>query len=373
MNRWSMSVGLAILSACSADAKPGAGPVSAAGSGVATAAPDASVNAGGSPAADNPDQRPIMAAAGSSANVDAGEPECGRQMFELERKPADVLLVLDRSASMKDDVNGDDDGNPSKWDLVVPALKEVIGATDAAVAWGLKLFPEGDGAGECNEESYPDSIAVPIKPDNASAVNQAITTTMPEGDGTPTGDAVDEAVNYLKTVPDQNRKYILLATDGEPSCAGKTKGSSDAREVAVAAVQRAASADIHTFVVGIATTKDSASKTLTQLAQAGLEAPASGFYLASTKDELAAAVRLITGVVARCRFPLASAPPNPDHVGVSIGATRVAKDPGQKNGWNYVDGGLSAIELFGAACDTVKNSGGESVSVVFGCKSDKLF
>jgi hypothetical protein len=58
---------------------------------------------------------------------------------------------------------------------------------------------------------------------------------------------------------------------------------------------------------------------------------------------------------------------------VSVAGKRVAKDPSQKDGWNYVDAQFSAIELFGAACDAVKASAGDSVNIVFGCKSDTLF
>lgn len=305
-------------------------------------------------------------------DTDASVSECGRQQFEVEQKPADILLVLDRSGSMQDDVNGDD-GEPSKWELVVPALQEVISATDAQVAWGLWLFPAGDGAGECNDASYPKDIAVPVQPNNAVRVNAAITSATPEGDGTPTADAIDEALKYLSALQDGRRKYILLATDGEPSCAGKTKGSDKARTAAVSAVERAAGADVHTFVVGIATTKDSASKTLTSLAAAGGEAPASGYYLASSRAELLAAMQRITGSVASCRFPLAAKPPEPDHVGVRIGTQLVSKDLKGVNGWRYVDGQSMEIELVGAACEQLKAAGAASVSVIFGCKNDVLF
>ena len=378
---WTKRAGVVALcllaSACSAGDVGSARPAKpAAPSGVTAADATAGARAG-TPGSAGP---LISASAGTPAaapaadnGADAGSDECGRQHFDVRRKPADVLLVLDRSGSMKDEVDDDVDDSPSKWDVVVPALKEVIGVTDNSVSWGLKLFPEGDETGECSDDSYPRTIAVPIKPTNAGAVNQAITSTEPRGDGTPTSDAVDEGVKYLNGLSDQSVKYILLATDGAPSCAGKTKDSGDARTAAVAAVQRAADSGIHTFVIGIATGEGSAHKTLTELAKAGREAPGSGYYLASTKDELVSAVRAITSAVASCRFPLKSAPPNPDHVGVLIGQQRIRQDPNGKDGWRYVDAQRTAIELFGPACEAVKSSGADSVNVVFGCKSDTLF
>jgi Mg-chelatase subunit ChlD len=313
---------------------------------------------------------------GAASGLDAGA-ECGRQKFEVQRKPADILLVLDRSGSMKEKPDNDDDDDKapltSKWDLVVPALKQVIAATAGDVWWGLSLFPLGDDAGECSADSYPGKIAVPVKPNNATPVNDAITSATPKGDGTPTADAVDEGLKYLQTVQDGNPKYILLATDGEPSCAGTKKGGDGAREAAVTAVQNAATANVHTFVVGIATTKDSASKTLTELAKAGGEAPASGYYLASNKDELVSAMQRIAGSVSTCLFPLGSKPPDPDHVGVLVGTQAVHKDTSGKDGWNFVDAQFSGVELFGPACAAVMSGTAEPVNVVFGCKDDVIF
>jgi Mg-chelatase subunit ChlD len=302
---------------------------------------------------------------------DGGEAECGRQDFLVRNTPADIVLVLDRSGSMQDGVDSNSK-KPSKWELVVPALQEVISATDNNVSWGLKLFPLGKKAGQCSSASYPKDMQVEVRPRNAALVNAAISNATPDGDGTPTADAIDEAVKYLQSLQDSNPKYILLATDGDPSCSSTSNGSK-ARPAAIAAVTNAASAGYHTFVVGIATGKGSASKTLGELASAGLEAPASGYYLANTKDELLSAVQLITNRAATCQFPLSSPPPNPDHVGVLIGDQSIHRDPSNADGWNYVDAGMTAIKLWGHACDQVGASGADSVKVVFGCKADLLF
>jgi len=80
------------------------------------------------------------AAKGGSAAAEPIEDKCGEHRFDLERKPAELLLVLDRSASMKDEPDGASDATP-KWDLVVPAITQAIQATDSAISWGLKLFP----------------------------------------------------------------------------------------------------------------------------------------------------------------------------------------------------------------------------------------
>ncbi|WP_437615818.1 vWA domain-containing protein [Sorangium sp. So ce834] len=306
-------------------------------------------------------------------DADPGESvDCGRQNFDVERRPASILLVLDRSASMQDDPSGDE-GTPTKWELVVPALQEVIAATNEAASWGLKVFPQGDRTGSCTEESFPRDILIPISDNNAPTVNQAISSTTPEGDGTPTGDAINEAVEYLRSIQNDDPKYILLATDGDPSCP-----KSDSDEFAVQAVTNAAAAGFHTFVVGIAS-QQSKVKALNGLAVAGLEPRADPdplapkFYLAATKDELVTSLLTITGEVSTCLFPLSAPPPNPDHVGVFVGDQAVMQDTTGMNGWNYTGPDMTTIQLYGAACEQVASSGAGSVKVIFGCKDDPIY
>src|SRR6185295_3959229 len=52
---------------------------------------------------------------------DGGMATCGLQFFDLERKPAVVMLVLDRSGSMLDNLMGDSAaaGEPTKWSQLI--------------------------------------------------------------------------------------------------------------------------------------------------------------------------------------------------------------------------------------------------------------
>lgn len=310
---------------------------------------------------------------GVGSSGSGGGEDCGRQNFDVLIKPVDILLVLDRSASMENDPSGGD-GTPSKWDIVVPALQQAITATDASVSWGIKVFPEGDKKGACSAASFPTSILMPIAANNAMKVNNAIAMTTDKGDGTPTGDAINKAVEYLATLQNNHVKYLLLATDGDPSCP-----SGDAADTfALQAVTAAATAGYHTFVVGVASNA-SKIKALNQLAIAGLEPhvdpdpAAPQFYLASTQAELVTTLKGITGAAATCLFPLSSSPPNPDHVGVFIGDKEVVKDTMNASGWNYTGPDMKTIELFGAACAQAKAEGAGLVKVIFGCKNDPIY
>ena len=304
--------------------------------------------------------------------------ECGGETFPLERKPAKMLFVLDRSGSMDDPPEG---GSGRKWDLVTPAVKEVIRNTNASIAWGLKTYGEGVGSYCLVSDSIapctpsPNGCAgidVPIAPSNASAVESAVDTTAPDGDGTPTGEVMAVAVKYLQALDaagDTDAKSILLATDGEPSCVNGSEASqATARPYAVAAVSAAATAGYHTFVVGVNTTKENATQALNDMAVAGLEPRpdpnplATKFYLANTESELVDALTRITGVVASCTFTLAEPPAVNGRVGVRADGEVV-------DTWT-IGTDRRTIQISGEWCERIKDGSVQSVRVAFGCPSD---
>jgi hypothetical protein len=315
-------------------------------------------------------------AAGSGIIVDSGGGgdalECGGETFPLERKPAKVLLVLDRSGSMEEPPDGSTT-NESKWQLTVPSLNEVIGNTGAQIQWGLKTFPEGDEA-YC---TVTDAIDVQLAANNASAVTGAISTTTPKGNGTPTGDAMKAAVKYLAQLDaagDTDQKYILLATDGEPSCVGGSETSQEtARPYAVQAVTDAANAGYHTFVIGVSTTKTNARQALNDMAIAGQEARpdpnplATKFYLANTRTELIAAMSAITGSVVDCRFSLSSPPPDGERVGLRLGGQVVPSDA-----WDFTSPDKRTVEVSGEWCDRIKSGSADALRIIFGCPTDPV-
>jgi len=316
---------------------------------------------------------------GSDPDADAGavmNGECARQDFNLSRRPAEILILLDRSGSMKEKPSGSGTSD-TKWSLVVPAVNEVVTATDATVSWGLKAFPEGEGA-ECIAASVTSAIPVPIAAMNAAAVTAQVTALTPEGNGTPTGDAVKAAVTYLKGLTDPNPKFILLATDGEPSCAGTSGGGTSARAYAVQAVADAASAGFKTVVVGVATTKSSATQALNDMAVAGqmprasTDPSATKYYLASTRDQLVQALSEITGQVSNCVFDLSSAPPDPNNIAVKVDGKKAPRDVSHSDGWDYIGSDYLQVGVYGSWCDGIKSATANSVNFVLGCPGETI-
>ena len=59
--------------------------------------------------------------------------------------------------------------------------------------------------------------------------------------------------------------------------------------------------------------------------------------------------------------------PHPERlVAVSVGGTRIARDPTHADGWDY-GAGNESIQLYGAACTQAQNGSGQNVQIVFGC------
>src|SRR5437667_3344753 len=101
----------------------------------------------------------------STQSVDARV--CGLETFTLERRPVELMLILDRSGSMNDPAAP---GSPTtKWADVTSALDETIMKTDRLVQWGLKEFPSDNVA--CN---VADGAEVPSAPSNYTPLHDQI-------------------------------------------------------------------------------------------------------------------------------------------------------------------------------------------------------
>src|SRR5262249_44924715 len=142
---------------------------------------------------------------------------CGEQNFMLQRLPPDLLIVQDKSGSMMDPPSS---GGASKWTQMIGALNSALGMPAAQQArGGLVFFPSRIF---CGTSTTPN---VPVGPNTQSQIQAALNANSPGG-ATPTQAAERAATQYLLGLSDPNPKFIVLATDGDPNCAGL--GGSDA-------------------------------------------------------------------------------------------------------------------------------------------------
>ena len=306
----------------------------------------------------------------ADANVQDVEPviasadaNCGVQTQNPKPKPADLLLLLDRSGSMDYDIATDKNCNvgsttcTQRWATVTTSLQQVLAATPTGVQWGLKLFTSPKGS-TCTVNQGAD---VPVGPNSAAQIQQTMSNTSP-GNQTPTRAAVNAAAAYLNTLNDGLPHYILLATDGQPNCdPGTSPDVTDASVLDTTGAITAAAApgsDIKTFVIGIGPSPGN----LTQFAIAG---GTGAFFPATSPDALTQALTTIQGTVASCDFTMASEPPDPTNLGVYLDSTtKVPRDPSE--GFSLGADGLT-VTLHGSYCDGIKGGTYKVVQVFFGC------
>jgi len=338
-----------------------------------------------------------LGSSGGAHVVDAGpskddggpsvDANCGFQDFVLDRRPAIVVLLQDRSTSMRGTLKDASGASVTRWGLVVNAVKPILEQTQASLAWGLKLFPDNAICGV--------QPGVNIAPDlnNANAINaqlNSIQVTQNSADnlglwdGTPVAPALRQAAAYLLSLPSDKQKYIVLATDGQPTCAGGnslTGGGnpdSDDRPSGPAAIAEVLAMGIKVPVIGIAFSKTwdptnlkDNEVTLNDMAKAGgmPRATDPAYYGATSAAELADAFAQITGAVISCTFDLKGrTPPSPDDVAVKINGVKVTRDKTtHTDGWDY-DTNMANVLLYGKACDQLKASGStNNVQIIFGC------
>ncbi len=289
-------------------------------------------------------------AAGHCSGDGATGPSCGGELFQASRVEANMLIVLDQSGSMMDQVSG-----TAKWTAASSAVKSVTATNGQAVRFGLELFPAISST-----KCQAGSIAVPVGPDTAPT----IASTLPvkaAGSGTPIGASLAAADAAPELVDPTRSNFVLLVTDGKENCNGDP----------VSVVQDMFTKGIKTFVVGFGSEVDATM--LSDMATAGgtARAGAQAYYQADDPASLDAAMASIAAGAIGCDYKLAQAPPDPSKVFVFVNGQQATRDASKANGWDYsVD--TNRVTLYGPTCDTVSQDPSAKVSIVYGCPDTSL-
>ena len=321
---------------------------------------------------------------GIDNNPDAAN--CGVQTFTpTQGLPPDLMIVLDKSGSMMDPPGS---GGASKWMQVTGAINTTVGQLQSTIKFGLQYFPTDGACGVAQ-------LGVPVAANNAAAIMSSMAGQSPGG-STPTPDGIYRGTMELTAVQDNNPKYIILATDGDPNCpatlgpgaggacmcpAGTTQMGNqcciagicipctgNATADTVAAINNAQMAGVHTFVVGVATDSTSDAN-LNMMAQAGGEQRPGGppyYYLISNQQDLVNVINSIAGQIISCNLQLPMRPPYPDQVTVTANGQTVPRDPTHMNGWDFGPGDTS-IQFYGSYCSMLQSGGINNVQAIYGC------
>lgn len=296
---------------------------------------------------------------------------CGGESLDLTYVPPNLLLVVDRSCSMRQPPVAM--GTMTKWEIAVRSIKQVINTYADDIRWGLTLFPDIT-ADACTQQDF----AFPLADGNATGIKQLLThalaTTDPLYPDSPCVTNIDtgltQAMADLALGDPTHASYVMLVTDGAQS-AGCTAGGGDAgSEMAVRQLfnQRG----IKTFVVGFGGAVDTVQ--LDKLAVAG-GAPQPGatkYFRADTAGELDQAFATIADQVVACSYLVDPAPADLTQTYVWFEQSEaVPRDPTRVAGWDY-DPATQLLTLYGSYCDRLKTHAVTKVDVIFGCPTPPI-
>ena len=325
---------------------------------------------------------------GSLGGIIGGGPNTGVSNFNgtnncgepkpAQPKPPDIMIVLDASSSMNDDMTNmtcaGGCGQRSKWADAVASINTVVADTALAVNWGLELFAT-EGVSACGTWT---GVHVDAVPDAAPAIATVLQNqSTPDGGvysaGTrQTRGAMSAARAYLDGLA-FNAKFIVLMTDGVPVCAPDGISVADDTKATVETIAAAGRTGTPTLVVGLATADGAAHASMVMMADAGLIG-GNGNTLdgisqeARTRADIATALRTMVAATTGCTFHVPQGSPdgtmNSSHIGVSLGGVEIPRDV--NNGWDYTDS-TSAVELHGTACAAARGPDAPQVSIHFKC------
>lgn len=263
----------------------------------------------------------------------------------------DLMLVVERSESMAEPIEGAED----RMSALAASVTEVVVAHHAFVNLGLMLFPANDG---CSAGT----VTTHIEDESWQQISGALWNATPGG-GSPAHTTLRMALLYFNAIePNPDGRYVLLATDGAPSCRTIFEPDDPSVDETLDAIEALRDAGISTFVVGLG---DADRTTLDQLAAAGGTGAA---FRAGSTAELNQALGTLTQSLSSpsCDVPLSRVPDSVERMEVFLDDVLVAAED-----WRY-DPATNSVELLGGACDELQSGAVSSVRVFLGCDGPQV-
>jgi von Willebrand factor type A domain-containing protein len=297
---------------------------------------------------------------------------CARESKRAEALPVDMYIMLDKSTSMHElDPTG-----TKIWDGVKAALSGFFADPGAAgTGVGLQYFGLGTSPASCDVAQYANpAVAIAPLPGVAAAVQSSLDNQF-DFTFTPTGSALQGALQYAKGWAAQHptrQTIVVLATDGLPTeCSPRDIGS-----IADMAAEALKPPAVYTFVIGFGPEAN-----LDTIAVAG--GTRAAFFLDPTKSvatEFARAMRNIVTAPISCEFAVpkstTGAPVDTDKINVDFTSSNGGKtelyrvmNSGEcethPQGWFYDNPNApTKILICPAAC---QNFGAGQLDIVLGC------
>lgn len=297
---------------------------------------------------------------------------CGGEEFGIEAIVPNMIIVLDRSCSMRRDLDNNlNPAGPNKWTNAVDAINQLTTGFSGQIRWGLILFPDitgGNCVQDAPEVSLGDSNEGPVQ----SVLNAALNQSDPNFPDGPCVTNIDTAVEQAAMQPEvlmPNRPtYVLLITDGKQAGCNRAGGDRGTEMI----LGNMFAGGVPTFVVGFGGAIDPAQMDIFAAAGGVPRMGSPMYYQADDAMQLSQALDQIAGSIVGCNFSLSETPSNPDEVFVFFDDMSVPRDPTRTEGWDY-DATSNTITFHGNACTSLEGGQIADVDVVFGCDEPTPF
>lgn len=282
----------------------------------------------------------------------------------LSAKTPTIVLVVDQSGSMREDLGG----SGSRWSVLRDALIDeqsgFLRRLDGQVRFGLALFTSDHGfkGGTC-----PMLTEVPIALGNYDAMADVYRAASPSGD-TPTSETLKSVATRLAAFDADGPKAIVLATDGAPdTCDDSDAHDETSRALSVQAARDAFDLGIATYVISVG--DEVGTEHLAQLANAGAGLPVDGaqqapYFEANDQAQLVGALDRVIEGVRSCTFQLDGEVQPGNAASGSVTLDGQSLTYGDRDGWKLNSG--SEVQLLGAACTRLM-TGDHDVRASFPC------
>ncbi len=293
---------------------------------------------------------------------------CGELEVSTGRVIPNIMIIVDRSASMRLDFEGDcpflgsgclSSGTPNpdfgqgRWASVEDALvgsSGLVRRLDSIARFGLALYwkPGENSPSMADGDMCAslDGVSIGTSLDNVDAIDQRFAANSPSG-YTPTAEAIDAVTDsLLATPPPEGPTVYLLATDGVPNGCDEDEDSVDLINSALA-VSRAHDLGIETYVLGV-NFDDNHLQTLANLGQG--VANGATLWTADSVPELQEALEQIVVQNIPCTVSLTDGTIDIEEAcagSVRLNGEELACDDDAR-GWRAIDG--NTVELTGSAC-----------------------
>ena len=298
---------------------------------------------------------------------------CEGTAFAAEPVVPNIMIVLDKSGSMTEDLDGecrrldsdndcvyppnngthdnpDFNGPPDKWAVATDAMSQILTSHGPKVRFGLVTFANGSNCGT-------GQVRVAVGPTTETEIQSTMDSTSPIG-STPIGATLNALVGNNGLDDLDRTNYVLLMTDGQDTCGG------NASNAARSLFQQTPS--VKTFVVGFGGGVDAGELNDTA-EEGGTARPGpTKYYQADNAAELQAALDTILGSVLSCQYNLDQVPEDLADLYVYADGTQVDRDQTQAEGWDY-DPASGTLTFYGGICQDLQDGTITDLNIVYGC------